>query len=130
MVYRKVVAWLGSLPKRPKKSNRLASWIGRNWARISYATRIEPTWLEVNRLDIPIVDLPENFNGLRIAQLSDFHCGQGVTQPYLEQAIELTHAEEPDLIVLTGDFIHKGFHHVQEVARILGRLNCPLGVFS
>lgn len=129
-MYRKMVDWLGNLPKHPRKPNRLASWIGRNWARFSYATRIEPTWLEVNRLEIPIVDLPDKFVGLRIAQLSDLHCGHGVTQNYLQQAVELTHAEAPDLIVLTGDFIHKGFHHVQEAAKIAGKLRCPLGVYA
>ena len=39
-------------------------------------------------------------------------------------------AEKPDLIALTGDFVHKGFTHVQAVAHTLRRLHAPLGVYA
>lgn len=115
---------------RRKPWVRLAHWLGKNWARYHYATRVEPTWLELNQIDIAIRDLPSAFEGLRIAQMSDFHCGPQVTQCYLREAIELAHEAKPDLIVLTGDFIHKGFEHVHEAAQTLGALRAPLGVFA
>lgn len=125
----KLVSWM-----RPKggapATGRLARWLGRNWAHLTYATRVEPTWLEVNRHVVPIRGLPEAFAGLRIAQMSDFHAGGRVTAAYLHEAVDLAHAEEPHVIVLTGDFIHKGFRHVEMVGRALGRLRAAHGVFA
>lgn len=125
-----LVNWLRTEARTQPGQNRLARWVGRNWARLSYAVHVEPTWLEVNHHDIPVADLPPAFAGLRIAQMSDFHGGSQVSPAYLQEAVELTHKQKPDVIVLTGDFVHKGFEHVERVARVLGHLHCPLGVFA
>lgn len=115
---------------RATPKGRLAHWVGRHWAHLTYAVRVEPTWLEVNRLEIPIRGLPGAFAGMTIAQMSDFHGGRFVTSEYLEEAVALTHQQSPDAIVLTGDFIHKGQTHVDRVARALGQLRAPAGVFA
>jgi predicted MPP superfamily phosphohydrolase len=86
--------------------------------------------LELNRLEIPISDLPQAFSGFRIVQLSDFHCSRKVTPTYLGEAVELAQEQCPDLVVLTGDFVHRGYKYVHSVARTLGRLSAPHGVFA
>lgn len=130
MVMDKLVRWLRLDPLRDQRRGRLARWVGRGLARFTYAVHVEPTWLELNRLDIPIRDLPPAFDGFRIVQMTDFHGGGAVTPAYLHEAVTLALAEAGDLIVLTGDFIHKGFRHVDEVAEVLGRLQSPQGVFA
>lgn len=129
MVLHKLVAWMRSEAKHAGHG-RVARWIGSNWARLTYATRIEPTWLELNHHPIPIADLPASFEGFRIVQMSDFHGGHQVTDAYLAEAVDLALSQNPDLIVLTGDFIHKGFRHVDQVAKVLSRLQSPCGVFA
>src|SRR2546426_11895951 len=94
---------------RSRKSHPIARWLGRNWARLHYARRIEPTWLEVNSLVIPIAGLPKPLDGLRIAHLSDFHLKRRLDPSYIRHSVELANAFEPTLIALTGDFVHKGF---------------------
>jgi predicted MPP superfamily phosphohydrolase len=74
--------------------------------------------------------LPEEFAGFRIVQLSDFHCSRQVTPDYLREAVELAQAQNPDLVVLTGDFIHHGYKYVDSVADALGRLTAPHGVYA
>ncbi len=106
------------------------SLVGRTWARLNYAYRIEPTWLEVNRFTIPIRGLPAAFHGIRIAQLSDFHCGQQIPIGYLEDALARTQEEQPDIIALTGDFVHKGYRHVEAAAKLFRNCRAPLGVFA
>ncbi len=108
----------------------MARWIGRSWARVSYGYRVEPTWLELNRFDVPLADLPTAFDGFRLAQLSDFHASRQVTPGYLNEAVDLALAQHPDLIVLTGDFIHKGYRYVERVAQVLARLTAPEGVYA
>jgi predicted MPP superfamily phosphohydrolase len=115
-------------PPRPR--HLLAHWIGRNWARLSYAVRVEPTWLEVNRHTIPVAGLPAAFAGLRVVQLSDLHCGRHLPGHYLDEAMALALAQHPDLIVLTGDFIHKGYRGVETAAAAVATLRAPLGVFA
>ncbi|MCC6421760.1 MAG: metallophosphoesterase [Gemmataceae bacterium] len=108
----------------------MARYIGRGWARLTYATRVEPTWLEVNRHEVAIQGLPDEFAGLRIVQLSDLHSSQHVTPEYLREAVDLAQAQHGDVVVLTGDFVHKGFTHVDRVARVVGRLHAPQGVYA
>ncbi|MBV9125152.1 MAG: phosphodiesterase YaeI [Planctomycetes bacterium] len=125
-----LVGWLRAEARTGQAQVRWARWIGRNWARVSYAYHIEPTWLELNHLDIPVPGLPAPFAGFRIVQLSDFHCSRQVTPAYLEEAVDLAQSQQADLAVLTGDFVHKGYKYVDQVARILSRLSAPCGVFA
>lgn len=117
-------------PQRPTFKARVAKFVGSTWARINYAYHVEPTWLEVNNITIPVRGLPPAFQGLRIAQLTDFHCGKQIPRDYLEKALKRTLEEQPDLIVLTGDFVHKGYRHVETVAKLFRNVTAPLGVFA
>jgi len=130
MLLNHLVGWLRSEARTGQAGGRWARWIGRNWARVTYALRVEPTWLELNQLEVPVAGLPEAFAGLRIAQLSDFHCSRQVTPTYLNEAVELAKSQEADVIVLTGDFVHKGYRYVDRIARILGKLSSPHGVYA
>ena len=116
--------------RRAPWTRRCARWLGRNLARIHYARHIEPTWLEVNRHTIVLRDLPPAFDGFRLVQLSDLHIGPKLATAYLDEAITRALDEQPDLVVLTGDFIHKGFRHVRRAAANVARLRAPHGVFA
>lgn len=129
-MWRHWTGWLRRSGRQALSRQQLAQWIGQNWARVSYGRRIEPTWLELNQCDVPIPDLPAAFAGFRIVQLSDFHCGRHIVPAYLGEVIELALAQQADLVVLTGDFIHHGFQFIEPVAEALGRLQAPAGVFA
>ena len=117
-------------PHRPTFKTRVAAFLGRNWARFGYARHVEPTWLEVNRIPLAVRGLPAAFHGVKIAHLTDFHCGAHIPHGYLEDAIERTLAEKPDVIALTGDFIDRGHVHVVKAAKLLHPLKAPHGVFA
>jgi uncharacterized protein len=125
-----LVGWIGSESRKQRTRGHWARMLGRTWAHVSYGYRVEPTWLEVNRMGIAVADLPAAFAGFRIVQLSDFHASRHVTSAYLEEAVALTHAENPDLVVLTGDFVHAGYRYVDTVAHCLGSLKAPHGIFA
>jgi predicted MPP superfamily phosphohydrolase len=109
---------------------RVAGFLGRTWARVAYARHVEPTWLEVNRITLAVRGLAQAFHGLKVAHLTDFHCGAHIPAGYIENAIERTLAEKPDLIALTGDFIDRGHVHVLKAAKLFRALHAPLGVFA
>ncbi len=125
-----LVGWLRAEARAGRGQGQWARWIGRSWARVSYGYRVEPTWLELNRFDVPVADLPPAFDGFRIVQLSDFHCSRQVTPAYLGEAVDLAAAQGADLAVLTGDFVHRGYRYVEPVATTLARLAAPHGVYA
>ena len=90
---------------------------------------------EISVLDrkIAIDRLPDAFVGLRIVQLSDFHLEE-FTEPYfLRHIVERVNALQPELVLLTGDFITRGSlnflverNAANTCAEILQGIQCPL----
>jgi len=87
-----------------------------------YITLVEPHWLTVKRVDVPLPGLPASLDGFTIAQLSDLHRGPVVTQEDLAQAVELALQQEADLIVLTGDYVSESAGYAPSCAEALSPL--------
>jgi len=98
----------------------------------AYVFGVEPTWLRTVRHEVPIAGLDPRLDGMRIVQLSDLHVGAGVPLDYLREAADRALALEPDVIVMTGDFVHRGGKPaaVDAAADIVRRLRAPLGLFG
>jgi predicted MPP superfamily phosphohydrolase len=78
-----------------------------------------------------VVDrLPAALDGLRVVQLTDLHCGPFVSEQRVAGWVERANALRGDLVALTGDFIAWGGGYVKAVARALGGLRAPRGVFA
>jgi predicted MPP superfamily phosphohydrolase len=87
-----------------------------------YSTLIEPSWLAVKRVDVPLSGLPANLDGFTIAQLSDLHRGPWVTQEDIAQAVELALRQDADLVVLTGDYVSRSAQYAPSCAEALSPL--------
>jgi predicted MPP superfamily phosphohydrolase len=86
------------------------------------ALLIEPYRIEVTHSSVqaPLT------RPLKIAHLSDLHTfGLGRRERHL---LDLLDAEQPDVIVITGDTVTRG-HHCDNIRPILSRLHAPLGVW-
>ena len=88
----------------------------------AYAVGIEPTWLEVRKLAIPIPTLPRSLDRLRVVQISDIHRSSQVSASYVAHAVEEALALKPELVVLTGDFITHDPAMFADVAQLLAPL--------
>ncbi len=74
-----------------------------------YATSIEPRWLQVTRHYVSMPNLPEEWDGVRIAHLTDFHFGsRSLSYETIHAAVTQAVAFAPDLVALTGDFSDRG----------------------
>jgi hypothetical protein len=69
------------------------------------AALLEPNHPVVTHVDIPLLRLPREFDGFTIAQLSDFHYDPYFSVIPIRKAVSLANTLNPDLVVLTGDFV-------------------------
>ena len=76
-------------------------------------------------------DLPKGFENYRIVQISDIHCGSwaGDTKA-LQKAVKLINAQQPDLIVFTGDLVNNIATELDEFMPVLSQLKAKDGVYS
>ncbi len=85
---------------------------------------------QIDRQDIVIPNLPDDFHGFTIAQLSDIHHSPYLSLEHLSEAVTETNALQPDVIVLTGDYVTHTARYVEPCAECLGRLRARFGVFA
>ncbi|MBF2033969.1 MAG: metallophosphoesterase [Leptolyngbyaceae cyanobacterium T60_A2020_046] len=103
-------------------------------SRASLSPQLRP-WrsgaLRVDRVSVPIADLPDPLVGTTIVQLSDFHFdGLRLSKALLEAAIAESNAIQPDLVCLTGDFVTDDPSPIEELGPQLGRLRSRYGTYA
>jgi predicted MPP superfamily phosphohydrolase len=84
----------------------------------------------VREREIPVVDLPEAWDGYRIAQISDLHCGPFASPARVARWVAAVNDLSADLVAVTGDLITHGSHYVNAVAEALGGLRAADGVYA
>jgi predicted MPP superfamily phosphohydrolase len=75
--------------------------------------------IEVTRHEIFIDDLPEEFDGYRIAFLTDTHVASFVRRAFYKAICDQTRTFDPDLVLLGGDFVTWN-RHIALMAEVLG----------
>lgn len=71
-----------------------------------YSYEIEPRRLVVHEEQLRIPNWSANLNNFKIVAISDIHGGSNfVTEEKLRKLVELANAQNPDLIVLLGDYV-------------------------
>jgi predicted MPP superfamily phosphohydrolase len=63
--------------------------------------------LSVTRFEVPVADLPDALDGLRIVHLSDLHIGQYLGLEELADHVRRVNALEPDVVCITGDIVDR-----------------------
>ena len=94
-----------------------------------YATGPDLDRIEVTSVPVTMKGLASAFHGYRIAQISDIHMGTAVTPEILADIVSLVNEQNPDLIAITGDFIHRKEHtQTDYLSASLNQLSAPDGV--
>ena len=75
--------------------------------------------------------LPQNFNGLRIVQISDLHLGSfNYRYHILDRAIKTINSLKPDFIFFTGDLVNNYAWELNGWEKILKELTAQQGKYS
>jgi len=108
-------------------------------------TLYEANWPRLVSFEVRLSRLPESWDGFRIAQLSDFHYDDYFSVVPLRRAIGIVNGLQPDLVVLTGDFVtargvwshvasrrkvKSGAKAVEPCAELLSQLRARSGVLA
>lgn len=91
---------------------------------------IEARQLAVTEASVPIVELPPELEGYRVAVLSDLHVGPIRGADLTAEAVRLTNGAEPDVILLAGDLTDGTTAQFGPVLDPLADLAAPDGVYA
>ncbi len=97
----------------PAPDRRHAQTIGRYGFRLRRFTGLQH---HAERLDKPI----------RIAHLTDLHCGKVTPFKVQMEAVAIANSQRPDLVVLTGDFVCHSHAYLDQLTEVVESFNAPV----
>lgn len=103
---------------------------------VLWAVWIEPNRLIVNTTTIAVPQWPTGFQQFKVVALSDLHVGAPyITLDKLREVVRRTNEQQPDLIVLLGDYVIQDivggtFTEPEVFVEILKELRAPHGVYA
>lgn len=84
---------------------------------------------KVKETEVYISNLPQQWEGKKVAHLSDVHVGPVNRKMFLEKIINKVNKSNADIVLLTGDFFDGDEKGIDFVPEVLNQLNAPLGVY-
>jgi uncharacterized protein len=84
----------------------------------------------VHKVKVTAPNLPEAFEGFKIVQLSDMHCGSFYSTEPLVKAFTMAMEQKPDIIFFTGDLVNNEASETEPHLETYKMLRAPYGVFS
>jgi len=84
----------------------------------------------IERVDVPVANLPPELDGLRVVQLSDIHIGDYMPPHEIARAVDMANDLQPDISFVTGDFVSSAGDPLEVCIVELSRLRAPLGVWG
>jgi predicted MPP superfamily phosphohydrolase len=86
---------------------------------------------KVRKKTITFPDLPDNFDGMTITQISDVHSGSFDNKEKIEHAIDLINAQKSDIVLFTGDIVNTHAKEMYPWIDTFKRIeNPPMGKYS
>jgi predicted MPP superfamily phosphohydrolase len=125
----------GARPELFESRRKFISQVGLLAASIPFASVLYGVTegkydFRVRRQTLYFPDLPEAFDGFTITQVSDYHVGSFDNPKAVQKGVDLIRAQEPDLLVFTGDMVNNQAAEMEGWMKIFGGLEAPYGQFS
>jgi hypothetical protein len=95
-----------------------------------YSRQVEPGWLTVERVQVPVKALKPALEGFKIVHMSDLHLHPYIQLEFVQKAVAMANALQPDLVVFTGDYVLERADSIFELAPALAALNPRFGIFT
>lgn len=86
--------------------NRSLAWGGIASSAVTQIYGYQQAYaINVKPVDVPIANLPTEFHGFRIAQITDLHVGPLIQRNFVEQVVAQINDLDVDLVAVTGDIV-------------------------
>jgi uncharacterized protein len=85
---------------------------------------------QVRRVNLVLPNLPEAFDGIKLLQISDVHCGSFFDKDAVYKGIKLIKEQKAHLAVFTGDFVNNRTNEANDWAEMFSEVKAPMGVHS
>lgn len=122
---------LVKLPQRPKwlgYTNAIAGAV--LFVLILYGNLFGFTYYKIHRIHFEHSAVPQSFDGFTIAQISDLHLGTFGSIKQVKKGIDLLQAQNPDMLVFTGDMVNNISNEALPYIPLLKSLEAPYGKFA
>lgn len=84
----------------------------------------------VHKVKVPSPNIPAEFDGFKIVQLSDIHVGSFMSTDPLKKAFDIVMQQNADMILFTGDLVNNEAKETHGHEEQFSRLKAPYGVYS
>ncbi|AWK72413.1 metallophosphoesterase [Rhodococcus oxybenzonivorans] len=84
----------------------------------------------VVRVRVPLRRLPPEFEGVRVALVSDLHVGPARGVGFTREVVDVINAQKPDLVAIVGDLVDGTVSKVAPDLEPLADLRAPMGIFG
>lgn len=79
---------------------------------------------------LTFLDLPKEFDGLKIVQFSDLHSGGFDSFDDVKKGFDIIQEQNPDLILFTGDLVNDIAEEIAPYKDLIKNLEAPFGKYS
>jgi predicted MPP superfamily phosphohydrolase len=85
---------------------------------------------KIHTAEISFKDLPKEFDGIKITQLSDIHSGSFDDKEAVQHAVDMANAQGSDIMFFTGDLVNNRSDEMEPWMDVFNKLKAPMGVYS
>lgn len=97
---------------------------------LSYSVFGERKWYDIREVPLAFHRLPQEFDGLKVVQISDIHFGHYFDSAQLKELVHIVNSIQPDVICFTGDLIDEDTNGLSSSTSILSELKANHGKFA
>ena len=119
------------LPQRRKLISQIAIGLAAiPFASLLYAMFRGKYNFKVLSYKLEYDDLPEAFEGFKIAQISDIHSGSFDNPKKVQYGVDLVNAQDADVVFFTGDLVNNRAEEILPWIQTFKKINAKHGVYS
>jgi len=100
------------------------------FAVVGYGALIERLDFRVREVEVPVPNLPDGLDGLRLLHLSDIHLSAFLSEKNLARVIDSANELRPHLALVTGDLITSAGDPLEACLRQIARLRADAGILG
>jgi len=85
---------------------------------------------KLTTIELPVSNLPAEFDGYKVIQISDMHLGSFLTTKPVEKILKIVNNQKPDVILFTGDMVNFTTDEVYPFEETMKKFSAKDGIFS